>query len=264
MKSGLLVLCIVFIGLFSYGQKLQLGLTLGSNLIKTKTTPISNNFNLGAYSGVKLRYELNDKISFTSGVFFSQRKKYFTHPTDTGSIFDRYQAIMSAFGQDSAISIPGINTSMYTDSSGMLTENYLEIPLLCSYNFNGFNVIAGPYVGFLMNGRSKGQVVARAPAVETVDFSTFDTTGLIASLLPPAYNQTTYETSAIDNFRRMDYGGIFGIGYTVNNLQFNLLYTYGIKDYRKIFSGDTDNHKAIRLTISYLVDFSKLKASPSL
>lgn len=263
MKPGLLTLTIVFFSIVSYGQKLQLGLTLGSNLIKTQTTSISNNFNLGAYSGIKVRYELNDKFSFSSGVFFSQRKKYFAHPTDTGSIFDQYQAIMSAFGQDSAISIPGINTDMYTDSSGMLTESYLEIPLLCSYNMNGFNVIAGPYIGFLMAGRSKGQIVTRAPAIESVDFSTFDSTGTISSFLPPAYSETTYETSSSDNFRKTDYGGIFGIGYTVNNLQFNLLYTYGIKDYRKIFSGDTDNHKAIRLTVSYLVDFSKL-ARPSL
>lgn len=263
MKLVLLAFSVVLFSMVSYGQKLQLGLTLGSNLIKTQTTSISNNFNLGAYSGIKVRYELNDKFSFSSGVFLSQRKKYFAHPTDTGSIFDQYQAIMSAFGQDSAISIPGINTSTYADSTGMLTENYLEIPLLCSYSMKGFNVIAGPYIGFLMNGRSKGQIVTRAPSIETVDFSTFDSTGAISAFLPPAYSQTTYETSSIDNFRRMDYGGIFGIGYTVNNLQFNLLYTYGIKDYRKIFSGDTDNHKAIRLTVTYLVDFSKL-AKPSL
>ena len=250
-------------------QKVFMGLELGGNIIPVENNSLGTNFQLGPYTGVSVNYNLSDKISFSSGLYFSQRKKmYFSN--DTSSVLSAFDDLLSFGGGssielDSLINIPGVDLNVYEDTKGIATENYLEIPLLVSYNYKNLVISAGPYFGFLLNGRKKEETRTTTPIFQVFDISSIDSTGLLSMFLPPADETEFNETSSIDNLKRFDVGAAFGVGYMIDQLKFNLSFTMGFNDYRIEQAEEAKStHKAIRISISYYFGKNQTTAKPSL
>ena len=60
----------------------------------------------------------------------------------------------------------------------------------------------------------------------------------ISFLLPPAEKREVKDYNSADNMAILDYGITAGVGYTMNNLMFDLSYSLGLKDYRIDLEGD--------------------------
>jgi hypothetical protein len=238
-------------------QKTLIGFSLGSNIIPIEKTAFGTNYQLGPFTGIKIQHKLTDRFCLSSGLFFSQRKKmYLTR--DTSSVLDSFEGLFNALGA-SAIDLetllgdlPFADLNVYNVTTGIATENYLEVPLLASFYHENLFLSAGPYVGFLMNGRKREETRSTAPLLQVLDLSSIDSTGLLSLFLPPA-DETTYdEYASIAQLRRLDIGAVFSLGYSINNVEFNLSYTLGFNDYRADSGGDPKNtHKAIRIAICY-------------
>jgi len=251
------------------GQGLNVGIELGSNIIPIEKTDLGRNFHIGPYAGVSVKYDFSEKLSISSGLFFSQRKKmYFSSDTSLlMSAFDDFFSFLGggSMGLDSLLDIPGVDLNVYEKTKGIATENYIELPVMVSYTLRNISVSAGPYIGFLMNGKKKEEIRTTTPLLQVVDISTFDTTGFISSFLPPADETVFDESSSIDNLKRITVGAAFGLGYSMDNVRFNLNYTMSFDDYRIDRGEDEkDVHKSIRVSVSYFFGDPNKNAEPSL
>ena len=269
MKHLLIMFSILLFSFFSASaQKIYAGLELGSNIIPIEKSALGNNFQIGPYAGFSLNYNLSENLRISSGLFFSQRKKMYLK-SDTSSVLSAFDDLLSlggnSLGLDSIINIPGVDMNVYNNTEGIATENYIELPIMLSYKHKNLIVSAGPYFGFLMNGKKKEEIRTTAPILQVFDVSSIDSSGLLSIFLPPADETKFSETSSIDNLKRMDIGGAFGIGYQINNLKFNLNYTLGFNDYRINQEGEgKSTHKAIRISINYYFGEPDSNAKPSL
>ena len=264
-QKGIILITLVFAFLGTKAQKIYLGLELGSNVISVEKTALGRNFQLGPYAGVSLNYNLRENLRISSGLFYSQRKKMYFE-SDTSSAFDD---LLSFGGNseefDSLVNMPGVDMSVYENTKGMATENYLEIPIMVSYTYDNFVVSAGPYVGFLMSARKKEEIRTTTPLFQVFDVSLIDSTGMFSMFLPPADETRSTESSSINNLQRFDIGAAFGLGYRMDNVKFNLSYTIGFRDYRIDQGADDKNtHKAIRASVSYYFGSGETEAKPSL
>ena len=103
------------------------------------------------------------------------------------------------------------------------------------------------------NDNKKEETRTTIPVLEIIDMSEIDPTGLSSLFLPSADETTTDETSSTENFRLIDFGFNAGLGYEINNLHFNLMYSYGLLDYRDNNDGESlETLKTIRFSIAYL------------
>lgn len=265
---------IIFVGLITIfttakGQSVLVGLELGSNIIPVETTEIGTNFHLGPYAGVKIKYDISDNFSLSSGLFYSQRKKLYFR-SDTSSIFLAFDDILGGFGGgslnlDSLIDIPGADMNVYENTRGIATENYIELPVIVTYNIKNITISAGPYIGFLLNGKKKEEIRTTTPLLQTFDVSTLDSSGALTSFFPPA-DETVYDDyPSIDELKRFDVGIVFGIGYKMDKVAFNLNYTTGFNDYRlDMGENEKDTHTSVRVSVSYFFNSSNDNAKASL
>lgn len=109
-------------------------------------------------------------------------------------------------------------TESYTDEGfdvdGTLKADYLNIPLMMKYHFGGFNVQAGPQVGFLMSAK--------------------------------------YEDDDVkDDMKGVDFGFNLGVGYDLDfGLGFDLRYNLGLSNVADYDDADGKN-RVIQFTASY-------------
>jgi len=271
MKNKILISIISLFSFFgSNAQKVFVGLEMGSNIVPVEKTSLGNNFHLGPYAGVSINYKLTDNFSISSGLFFSQRKKMYIE-NDTSSVLSAFDDLLSFGGGgsslelDSLINLPGVNLDVYESTIGFATENYLEIPIIASYNYKNFVFSGGPYLGFLINGRKKEETRTTTPVFQVFDVSSIDSSGLLTSFLPPADETIFKESSSIDNLQRFDIGANIGLGYTMDNVRFNLNYTMGFRDYRiENVEEKKSRHNAIRVSVSYFFGSDTANSIPSL
>jgi hypothetical protein len=110
--------------------------------------------------------------------------------------------------------------------------NYIELPLTLIVNVTkNFNINAGGYAAYLTSASIKN----------VKDGNMVGVTNLTA-----------------DNFNRLDYGLVGGVGIDVDNLGFGLRYNYGLKEVGQSgnLSGDlTKNSKNSTLSITFSISF---------
>lgn len=271
-----LILLIPFIG---FGQKVSLAPEIGLNIIPMAGSEIGQNFQLGYHIGGHLKYHFSEKFKLSTGIFLSQKKKEYSSST-TGSVFTLFNDLLSGFGGaggglglpggidslglDSALNIPGLNTD-YTESiRGVSSELFIEIPVLANFKVKNVNFYLGPYAALLIAANRKEELTTDIPILDVIDVdallesSGFGGFGGFASAFLPSSGTESSETSGTSGLRTFDFGINAGIGYEMNDLHFNFMYSHGLLDYRDDNKGEsTETLKLFRISIAYFFDLGK-------
>lgn len=122
----------------------------------------------------------------------------------------------------------------------------------------------GPYAGFLIMANQKEETRTQIPLLSVFDVSQFDTTGFASFFLPPADETSTNNNSGTRGLNKLDIGISVGLGYEINNLHFNLMYSQGLLDYRDKDIQGKEKKSALstfRFSITYLFDLKSNKES---
>jgi hypothetical protein len=266
-----LLLLLTFTKNYSQNGKVYLGPEVGMNIIPIENTGVGYNFQLGYHLGAHLKYHFSEKFKLSSGVFLSQKKKAYSS-SSTSSVLNSFNDLLGfggmtggidSLGLDSLINIPGLNLNMTKDVKGVSSELFIEIPVLANLKLNHFNIYLGPYAGFLISANRKEEITTDIPVLDVIDLETIDPTGLSSLFLPSSGTESSSK-SGTDGLRSIDFGAIAGIGYEINNLHFNLMYSHGLLDYRDDNKNEsTETLKVIRISIVYLFDLKKKEADNS-
>lgn len=270
MKNYFLLFIIITSTLTFKAQKISLGPELGVNIIPLENTDYGYNYQLGFHFGGHVKYHISDKFKISTGLFLTQKKKAYQF-SDTNSVLSVIDGLLSSFGGigapnlnlDSIINIPGINLDMTDDTKGVQSEVFIKIPVLANYKYKNTNFYLGPYFGFLLMANQKEEITTDVPVFDFIDVSTFDSTGFITSFLPSSGVKES-NSSGTDGLTNFDVGFNAGIGYEMNKLHFNLMYSQSFFDYRKDRKNDDFSPlRTFRISILYLFDLEKKStASP--
>ncbi len=261
MKNLTLITTLLF-SLAVCGQKVSIGPELGINIIPIENTNLGYNYQLGFHFGGHVKYHISEKFKISTGLFITQKKvKY--EAADTSSIFEKYKSLFQLANideqeLDSIAQSFGVNTDVLESTQGMHSEVFIKIPVLANYKYKNFNMYLGPYFGLLLMANKKEEIRTQIPLMNVIDFSQFDSTGFASAFLPEADETETSSKSTTENLNSLDIGFNAGIGYEMNNLHFNLMYSQSFLDYRKDRAEDKLTPlKTIRLSIVYLFDLEK-------
>jgi hypothetical protein len=270
-KTILLSFIICLSALSSFSQKLSLGPELGVNIIPLESTGYGYNYQLGFHFGGHLKYHFSEKFKLSTGIFLTQKKVAYNY-SETNSVLSQLDGLSSVFGGgaippefDSIIDIPGINLDMTEETRGVNSEIFIEIPLMANYKYKNVNFYLGPYFGILLSASQKEEITTKVPVFDFIDVKEFDSTGFISAFLPQSGTESS-SSSGTDGLRILDIGANVGIGYEMNNLHFNLMYSQGFLDYRNDRNGESLTPlKTIRISMVYLFNLEgKKEPSPRL
>lgn len=227
-----------------YSQQITIGVKGGLSIpeLKGGGTPQSEGYssrlapNFGAY----INYELNNYWSLQSEILFSGQggKRNGLQPID--NLPD--------------IPVPP-NTTLYANFDNETIINYLEIPVLISYTFNGSNsglseyIDAGPYLGVLLNAKTKTSGNSKIY---------LDKDGSIPLTINgyelPEQNFDS-ETSTTSDIKSINIGISGGIGINLNlgsgQLNLDLRGVYGFIPIQSDDANGSNNTGALYLTIGY-------------
>ncbi len=240
-----------------FGQRMAIGPEVGMNMIQIEQQDIGNDFQPGWYAGVAYDYLFNDALSIRTGFYYSQGRKAYSSADTSQS------DILSVF-TDTA-TFQGIDLNTYSTTSGRSTQHYLQLPIMACYSYEGFNVFAGGYLGFLFGAQQKELTIERTPFMSTIDIDALDPTGFISAFLPPAYSETISESSDKENIRVFDYGLKGGIGYQHDRLGFQVNYTFGLPDYRKNAENESnERNQFLQFSVRYLLPIAQKTGTSSI
>lgn len=257
-----LAVCIGFASMSAFAQrKITVGPDVNMNIMILPKNDFSNTILLSPRFGVKGEFYFNPKFSLGTGFYYTERKfqyhSEYTEPTPS------LNAILSLL--DNIPDMPfDISNALNTDSkvvaNGVISEHLIEIPLIASYHIDGITLFGGGYVGFLTSVKNKQVLETTIPFVETVDYKEIAgaTLGTILSRLSPqAYSKDITTTHDKKGFNTSDLGLTAGVGYQFKNLNFNVSYAQGFKDYR-IDKGDNPKEvsRVVRLSVAYTFNFN--------
>lgn len=243
---NVLTICLLLNVVNVNAQKIKLGPEIGFNLIPMSTNDLGANFQPGLYGGVNFEYHFRDNFSIRSGFFASQKRQSFES-------FD--SVLVNLFGLEDLIGIENVNLNSYTTIDRTVSEFYVEMPLMASYNYKQFSFSAGPYFAYLLSARKREIKSIDTPFLRVVDVATLVPDGVDVSLLlatlPPAEETTFTESSSKAQLQLFDMGFKAGVRYEMNNLGVNLNYQYGIFDYQTTSKDVLENHSYFQLTLNY-------------
>ncbi len=229
-----------------YSQPVILGIRGGIGIpeLKGGGTPQSSGYSsrLAPNFGAFINYKFNPEFSLEAELLFSGQ----------GGQRNGMQAISS--DNLSGFPLPP-NTNLYANFNNETILNYLEIPILAGYTFNGGNkgmaeyIDAGPYVGILLNAETKTSGYSQIY---------FDQTGrkplsIYGLIVPPQnFNNESNVTSSIN---KLDLGITGGIGVNINigsdQLNFDIRGSYGFIPVESNKSDGSNNTGALYITIGY-------------
>ena len=262
MKLITFCLSIVLFNNITVAQKVQIGAEAGMNIIPMEDTDIGYNHQLGYHFGANFRYHFSEHFKLSSGVFLSQKKKKyaFSSSQPASDLINIPSFGGGGLPIDSLLNLPGVNAEATTTTAGTVPELFIEVPLLANFKYKHLNIYAGPYIGYLVSAVKKETVTTSIPVLDVIDIGSLDPTGLSSLFLPKSEETKTTESNNKDNLNQLDYGLNFGIGYEHNNLHFNLMYSYGLVDYREETNEqEKSTLKTLRISIAYLFNISKQK-----
>ena len=173
MNVKFLVTSLLF-SCLSFSQNFTVGPEIGMNLIKLDKEQIGNNYQPSWHTGLAAEYNFTDWLSIKSGLFYTQKRQAFSSK-DT-SLFPLIALIIEG-------GIDGIDLNTYSETEGRYTLNFIQIPLMASFNYNGLSLFTGGYIGYQFSVRSRELEISNTPFVSIIDIASFDTSGNIASFL---------------------------------------------------------------------------------
>ncbi len=261
MKKLTFITALLF-SIITYAQKVSIGPELGVNIIPIENTNLGYNYQLGFHFGGHVKYHISEKFKISTGLFITQKKIKFEE-RDTSSIFEYFGSLFQLAnideqGVDSIAQSFGLNTDVLKSKQGMHSEIFIKVPILANYKYKNFNMYFGPYFGWLLMASKKEEIRTEIPLLNVIDVSQFDSSGFASSFLPEADATESSSESTTENLNTLDIGYNVGIGYEMNHLHFNLMYSSSFLDYRKDRGDDNvTSLKTIRLSIVYLFDLKK-------
>ena len=268
-KFAITLIFLLFLAEF-YSQKLTIGPEIGLNIIPIENTNIGYNHQLGYHAGGHLKYHFSKKFKLSSGLFLSQKKKGYSSSAtrSISTLLDDFSGLGGGFislpdtsGLDSLLNMSGLNTDITESTKGISSELFIEIPILANYKLKNVNFYAGPYVGILISASKKEEITTDIPLLDAIDFESLGIDGF-TSLFLPSSGTSTEKISGTEGLRKLDFGFNLGLGYEMNNLHFNLMYSQGLVDYRSDQTESTkESLKLYRFSIAYLFNFKKNSSS---
>ncbi len=260
MKYLILPFLLLFVFNKSNAQensKISLGPEAGVNLIHAEKTDLGSDYKLGMHFGVQVKYRINYHFAVSSGIYATEKKKKYTF-VDTTTTPDLVGGLLGGFLGNGGSG----EADVYNTTKGLVTEMYLELPILLHYKIHNLDFFAGPYAGILLSANRKEVTTSESTALDPTSLipdslGLGGLGGLLSGLTGPP-DLGTVKSNSKDGLASTDFGVIGGIGYHVDNLQFNLMYTFGFLDYRTgIENEDLNNHQVIRFSVAYLFNFKK-------
>lgn len=254
MKNIKITLGLLFLLTFSVfvnAQKKTIGPSVGINLIQTEDTYLGSNFQLGMHIGAEINYNFKRRWSLNSGLFFTQKKKHYSF-IDTTTTFNAGGLLGGLSG--GTTNPDDLQADVYNTTNGVVTENFIQIPFLISYKLQKFNFFIGPTVGYLVSANKKEVTTSESTATDVGSLIPGGAGGL-GGLLAPSSTPSTKSISSTKGLRAFDLSAEAGLGYSMDNVKFNLLYSYGLLDYREKKENSFENLSLIRFSVVYLFPF---------
>lgn len=244
---GTILLCFIITSGVN-AQTLRLGPEIGGNLIYMSRDDISREYNLGYHGGINAEFSFLNYLSVRSGVYFTQQKTGYT-TSDTSKLM--------IFGFDpSEFGLTGFNFDVYENQRGVISQYYINIPLMVSYDYKGLSVYAGGYCGFLIGSKTKYITVTDVPFTTAVYVDSLDESGQIAPFLPQGHTEVFSQTKSREGLNNFDYGLKGGIRLRSEfNLGINFNYIHGLADYRILPEGDPKPFRYYQLTMNYNFEY---------
>lgn len=262
MKNVITILILLFSFTSVFCQKVSLGPEIGINVIPIEKTDLGQDYQLGYHFGGHLKFNFSKKFRLSTGVFITQKKKGYSS-SSTSSLFESFDDLFGGFGGpdtsglDSLLNVPGLNTDITETTKGITSEIFIEIPVLANYKIKNVNFYLGPYVGILISASKTEEVTTDIPALDVIDLDALGLGGFTSFLFPESGTEIS-SISGTDGLRSLDFGFNVGIGYQMNDLHFNLMYSHGLLDYQDDNKGEaTETLKLARFSIAYLFDLKK-------
>lgn len=235
----------------NFAQNFHIGPELGMNLVQLNQEKIGNNYQPSGHAGLALEYDFTNWFSVKSGVFYTQKRQAYSSK-DT--------SLSPLIGLIGIGDFEGIDLNTYTEIEGRHTQNYVQLPLMGSFKWEGVSLSVGGYVGYQFSSRTRENEINNTPFVSTLDIASMDPTGLISSFLPAPHVDTFSESSNNSSLRTFDFGIKGGIGYQMDNFGVNIWYLYGLPDYRNSQGNNVkQNHKYVQLSMNYMFGFGNTK-----
>jgi len=254
MKHIIITISSFFILLTSnlFAQKVSLGPEIGLNIIPLESSKIGTNYQLGYNVGFQIKYQLSEKFNLTSGLYATQKKQHYTF-VDTSITTDPLGGIIGG-GQGGGNN----EAEVYTTTTGVATELFLQLPLMVNYEYKNINLYLGPYAGILINANRKEVYDVESTATDLSSLIPGGFGGLGNLLQPSKPESASY--NGTKGLALIDFGAIAGIGYRVDKLNFNLYYQYGFLDYRENKKNEKfDSHNLLQFSIAYLFNLKGSK-----
>ncbi|MBW6482700.1 MAG: PorT family protein [Vicingaceae bacterium] len=254
IKITLVLFLLVISPLVLNAQKKTIGPSVGVNLIQIEDTYLGSNFQLGMHIGAEINYNFKKRWSLNSGLFFTQKKKHYSF-VDTTTTFDAGGLIGGIIGGGGGTTDPNdLQADVYNTTNGVVTENFIQIPFLLSYKLKKFNFFIGPTVGYLVSANRKEETTSESTAADVGSIIPGGA-GILDGLLTPSSTPVTKSTSSTKGLRAFDLSAEAGVGYSMDNVKFNLMYAYGLLDYREKKENGFENLSLIRFSVVYLFPF---------
>lgn len=234
-------------------QKVTIGPSVGINLIQTEDTDIGRNFQVGLNFGAEINYKFTEKWSLNTGLFFTQKKKHYSFIDTTTAL--NLGGLLGGILGGGGTTPNDLQADVFNTTNGVVTENFIEIPFFVSYQLKKINFFIGPSVGYLISATRNEITTSESTATDIGSLIPGGTGGLggVTNLLGGANNTTSTRTSSSkEGLRDFDLSTAVGIGYGMDNLKFNLLYSFGVLDYRDNREGDFESLNFFRFSIVYL------------
>jgi len=239
-------------------QRVEIGVEVGANTLPIRLSDLGADFQFGGFGGLGVKYKISNRFSLRSGVFISQQKKAY-RLMETRSLLDEYALLFQLAGIEmsdieTALEDANVNADIIENTVGVVSEVYLQIPVLTDYKIQVFNFVIGPYFGALLSAKRNEQIAITVPLLQAVDLASFDSSGLLGSVLPAAEETEVSTETGLSGLRKFDVGATIGIGYSVNRYSLGLSFSQGFLDYRMSENHDTfQAHQSIRLSLSYFL-----------
>lgn len=244
--SNILAIGFLSMSLISYGQKIKLGPELGFNIIPMSSNELGTNYQPGFQLGANIEYHFGDHFSLRSGVFATQKRQSFqSHDS----------VLVNLFGLEELIGNESLNLNSYTTIDRNVTQTYIEIPLVASYNYKQFSFFAGPYFGYMVASRQRELRTIDTPFLRAINLGSFLPDGLdtdlLLAFLPPGKQTTFSESNSSSTLRSFDMGIKAGVRYQWDDLGLNVNYQYGFFDYETTSKDAFENHSYLQVTLNY-------------
>ena len=234
--SLLSFLCISFNGV---GQDLSYGPEIGPNIIWLAEDYTGHYYTMGWHTGGFVEYGLNEFLSIRSGVYYTEKKQQYS--VDDVSI----NPIIALLGFDG---LDQIDLNTYTNTSGRVTQNYFEIPVIARLKYKGFGLSAGLQTSFMFRATTRQVVTENTPLFSIIDQQLFG--GIGGLFIPPAEVITETTSQSKSGLNTFELGAKFGASYGVGNVELNAAFYLGFIDYTSS-SSRARTHQYFQTTLSY-------------